>query len=107
MALNLGRYRGSKFQNPPFYLYFLADTSSAKFVYMHFRYRKYQRFQTTQSSPCSKFFRPKPVARHLFGPSGTDILRLLGHNYTTWTSRHKGLGVPMVNILANAGRYEE
>ena len=28
-----GRYRGSKFQNPPFYLQFLADTLSVKFVY--------------------------------------------------------------------------
>ena len=34
--LNLGRYRGSKFQNLPFYLHFLADTSSVKFVYTLF-----------------------------------------------------------------------
>ena len=31
--LDLGRYRRSKFQNSPFYLYVLADVSSAKFVY--------------------------------------------------------------------------
>ena len=31
--LNLGRYRGSEFQHPPFYLNFFADTSSVKFIY--------------------------------------------------------------------------
>ena len=36
--LNLGRYRGSKFQNPPFYLHFLADTSPVKFVYTYQKY---------------------------------------------------------------------
>ena len=29
---NLGRYRGSKFQNPSFYLHYLADTWSVKLV---------------------------------------------------------------------------
>ena len=33
--LNLGTYRGSKFQNPPFHLLLMADMSSLKFVYMH------------------------------------------------------------------------
>ena len=31
--LNLGRYIASKFQNPPFYLYSLADTLFVKFFY--------------------------------------------------------------------------
>ena len=31
--LTLGRYGGLKFQNWPFYIHFLADTSSVKFVY--------------------------------------------------------------------------
>ena len=31
--LTLGRCRRAKFENPPFYLHFLADTSSVKFVY--------------------------------------------------------------------------
>ena len=31
--LNLGRYKGSKSQNPPFYPHFLPDTTSVKFVF--------------------------------------------------------------------------
>ena len=31
---SLGRYKGPKFQNPPFYLDFLADMSSVKSVYL-------------------------------------------------------------------------
>ena len=33
LILNVERYRGSKFQNPPVYLHFLADIPSVKFVY--------------------------------------------------------------------------
>ena len=54
--LNLGRYKGSKSQNPPFYLRLLADTSSVKFVYnVQKRERKLQPSKIYRVCPYRNF----------------------------------------------------
>ena len=47
LDLNLGRYRGSNFQNPPFFLHFLTDTSFVKFFYILGLQWRHQKFELT------------------------------------------------------------